>query len=95
MFSRPQTDNIAIYTGCTACVALITETEVYCANAGDSRCVLSNGGKAIEMSYDHKPNNTLEKLRIEKAGGYVEDNRVNGVIGLSRAFGDLEYKQEK
>jgi protein phosphatase 2C family protein 2/3 len=47
------------------------------------------------MSHDHKPTNTLEKMRIEKAGGYVEDNRVNGVIALSRAFGDLEYKQEK
>ena len=44
-----------MYTGCTACVALITDTEIYCANAGDSRCVLSNSGKAIEMSIDHKP----------------------------------------
>lgn len=95
MFSRPQTDNLAIYTGCTACVVLITENEIYCANAGDSRCVLSKDGSAIEMSYDHKPNNTYERMRIEKAGGYVEDNRVNGVIALSRAFGDLEYKQEK
>jgi protein phosphatase 1G len=41
IFGRPETENIALYTGCTACVALITETEIYCANAGDSRCVLS------------------------------------------------------
>lgn len=95
MFGRPETDNIALYTGCTACVALITETEIYCANAGDSRCVLSNDGKAIEMSIDHKPDNVGEKARIEKAGGFVEENRVKGVLNLSRSLGDLEYKQDK
>lgn len=41
LFGRPETDNISLYTGCTACVCLITETEIICANAGDSRCVLS------------------------------------------------------
>ena len=76
-------------------MALITDTEIYCANAGDSRCVLSNDGKAIEMSVDHKPDNPSEKARIEKAGGFVEDNRVKGVLNLSRSLGDLEYKQEK
>jgi len=27
-----------------------------------------------------------------KAGGHVVDNRVNGVIALSRAMGDFDYK---
>ncbi len=75
-------------------MALITENEVYCANAGDSRCVLSNNGTAIEMSIDHKPDMPSEKSRIERAGGFVEDNRVKGVLNLSRSLGDLEYKQE-
>lgn len=95
MFGRPETDNIALHTGCTACVVLITETEIYCANAGDSRCVLSNDGKAIEMSVDHKPELPTEKARIEKAGGFVEENRVRGILNLSRSLGDLEYKQDK
>jgi serine/threonine protein phosphatase PrpC len=94
LFGRPETDNIALYTGCTACVALITDNEIICANAGDSRCVLSDNGKAIEMSIDHKPDNAGEKARIEKAGGFVEDNRVKGVLNLSRSLGDLEYKQD-
>jgi serine/threonine protein phosphatase PrpC len=83
-----------MYTGCTACVALVTETEIYCANAGDSRCVVSNSGKAIEMSIDHKPELPTEKARIERAGGFVEDNRVKGILNLSRSLGDLEYKQD-
>ena len=92
LFGRPETDNIALYTGCTACVAIITDTEIICANAGDSRCVLSETGKAIELSIDHKPDLSTEKARIEKAGGFVEDNRVKGVLNLSRSLGDLEYK---
>jgi serine/threonine protein phosphatase PrpC len=94
LFGRPESDNLALHTGCTACVALITDTEIYCANAGDSRCVLSVDGKAIEMSIDHKPEMASERARIEKAGGFVEENRVKGVLNLSRSLGDLEYKQD-
>lgn len=43
-------------SGCTATVALITPSEVYCCNAGDSRTVLSKGKMAIDLSVDHKPN---------------------------------------
>lgn len=33
-----------------------------------------------------------EKNRIYKAGGWVEFNRVNGNLALSRALGDFEFK---
>lgn len=62
--------------GCTACVALITKTEVYCANAGDTRCVIASKGKAKDLSHDHKPDNPNEKRRVERAGGVVEEGRV-------------------
>jgi len=41
--------------GCTATVALITQTEIYCANAGDSRTVMCERGHAVPLSVDHKP----------------------------------------
>ena len=32
-------------------------------------------------------------VRNEQAGGYVAEGRVNGSLNLSRALGDMEYKQ--
>ena len=78
--------------GTTANVLLITKTELYCANAGDSRCVLSKKGKSKDLSVDQKPDNPGEKRRIERANGFVEENRVNGMLALSRSLGDFEYK---
>lgn len=63
--------------GCTAVVALLTPTEIYIANAGDSWAVAClKNGTAKELSIDHKPDNPEEKKRIEEAGGFVEENRV-------------------
>lgn len=70
----------------------MTNTEIYCANAGDSRTVLCKKNKAKDLSEDHKPELPSERNRIEKANGYVEDKRVNGMLALSRALGDFEYK---
>ena len=96
MFGRPS-DDIAHNAGCTACSAIITPTEIYVGNSGDSRAVLAkrlpgDSFVAHDLSIDHKPDLEEEKKRIEKAGGYVEDNRVKGSINLSRSLGDLEYK---
>uniref|UniRef100_A0A2A4JWY8 protein-serine/threonine phosphatase n=1 Tax=Heliothis virescens TaxID=7102 RepID=A0A2A4JWY8_HELVI len=83
-------------SGCTAVVALLRGNELYVANAGDSRCIICREGKAIDMSIDHKPEDTPELERINKAGGKVSnDGRINGGLNLSRAIGDHSYKQNK
>lgn len=83
-------------SGCTACVALLQGKRLIVANAGDSRCILARAGKAVELSFDHKPEDDSEKQRIEKAGGKVtSDGRVNGGLNLSRAIGDHVYKRNK
>lgn len=88
-----------IQAGCTAVVALVKGNRVYVANAGDSRAVLSRQGKAIPLSFDHKPSHPTERKRIESAGGFVSNlggmSRVNGNLNLSRAIGDLKYKANK
>uniref|UniRef100_A0A0G4I595 PPM-type phosphatase domain-containing protein n=1 Tax=Chromera velia CCMP2878 TaxID=1169474 RepID=A0A0G4I595_9ALVE len=82
--------------GATAVVAVVLggkHRRLIVANAGDSRCVLSRGGKAIAMSEDHKPDNESESARIHAAGGAVVNGRVDGNLNLSRSLGDLFYKQ--
>lgn len=86
---------LAVQAGCTCTVGLVTRTEVYVANSGDTRCVIASKGKAKDLSNDHKPDLPNEKRRIQRAGGFVEEGRVNGVIAISRAIGDWEYKNQQ
>ena len=82
-------EKIAHRAGTTAVVLLMTKHTYYVANIGDSRAVLSRGGQVVPLSFDHKPDLTEERNRIEKAGGFVKEGRVNGTLSLSRSFGDF------
>jgi len=80
--------------GCTANVVLLVNNDIYVANAGDSRTILfSHDSEIHALSKDHKPELESERQRIQKAGGYVSQGRVNDNLNLSRAIGDLEYKR--
>ena len=82
------------FAGCTANVVLIVGKSYYVANAGDSRAIIYNSdGEFTPLSVDHKPDMEGEKKRIQNAGGYVSEGRVNDNLNLSRALGDLEYKK--
>ncbi|KAG7343758.1 serinethreonine phosphatase [Nitzschia inconspicua] len=77
---------------------------ILAANIGDSRAVLCRKDTAWDLTRDHKPNDPIEKQRIESIGGSViwcgdvdfyghpiEERgiyRVNGILALSRAIGD-------
>uniref|UniRef100_A0A915P9E0 protein-serine/threonine phosphatase n=1 Tax=Meloidogyne floridensis TaxID=298350 RepID=A0A915P9E0_9BILA len=54
-----------------------------------------SGSLAVPLSIDHKPSNEEESKRIFAAGGWVEFNRVNGNLALSRALGDFAFKTNK
>ncbi|EHB08254.1 Protein phosphatase 1G [Heterocephalus glaber] len=83
-------------SGTTAVVALIRGKQLIVANAGDSRCMVSEAGKALDMFYDHKPEDEVELARAKNAGSKVTmDGRVNGGLNLSRAIGDHFYKRNK
>ena len=81
--------------GTTAVITVLKGSKIYCGNVGDSRSVASVRGVVEQLSYDHKPSNELEARRIAAAGGFVEFNRVNGNLALSRALGDFVFKKNE
>ena len=81
--------------GCTALCAHIEKGIVTIANAGDSRAVISCAGKAKALSKDHKPNDPIERKRIEQLGGHVIHYgcyRLQGILAISRALGDKQLE---
>ncbi|KAF5960678.1 hypothetical protein HYC85_001887 [Camellia sinensis] len=82
-------------SGTTALTCLILGRTMLIANAGDSRAVLGKRGRAIELSKDHKPNCTSERVRIEKLGGVIYDGYLNGQLSVARALGDWHLKGPK
>lgn len=81
--------------GSTAVVAVLSPEHIIVANCGDSRAVLSRGGRAIPLSVDHKPDRSDELARIEAAGGrviFLNGARVEGILAMSRAIGDKYLK---
>jgi len=66
---------------------------LYCANVGDSRCLLISDDKVNRISYDHKCEDQNERERIKNAGGFVQNGRLMGIINLSRSIGDLDLKK--
>ncbi|KAF4716354.1 hypothetical protein FOZ63_029843 [Perkinsus olseni] len=85
--------------GCTAAAChVVYNKAITVANAGDSRVVLCRGNKAgtkaVPLTEDHKPDLEEEAERIHNAGGIVMQGRVNGNLNLTRAIGDLGYKQD-
>lgn len=64
--------------------------------AGDSRAVISQSGKAIDLTRDHKPHEPAERERIESSGGFVcTEGLLNGELGVARAIGDYHLPELK
>jgi serine/threonine protein kinase/serine/threonine protein phosphatase PrpC len=63
------------------------------AHVGDCRLVLGKrDGRAVDLTRDHRLTLETERERVLQLGGRVVNNRVNGVMAITRAFGDLEFK---
>ncbi|XP_031270129.1 probable protein phosphatase 2C 27 isoform X3 [Pistacia vera] len=94
-YAFADSSSLDISSGTTALTALVFGRNLIIANAGDCRAVLGRRGRAIEMSKDHKPNCTSERLRIEELGGVVYDGYLNGQLSVARAIGDWHMKNPK
>mmetsp|Transcript_825 Transcript_825/g.2499 ORF Transcript_825/g.2499 Transcript_825/m.2499 type:complete len:237 (-) Transcript_825:1715-2425(-) len=84
-------------TGSTATCILARPDKIIVANVGDSRAVLCRGGKAVDLSTEHRAYGKgkivkSETKRIESVGGWVKNGRVMDMLAVTRAFGDAEFK---
>lgn len=79
--------------GSTASIVLVTPVNIIFINLGDSRAIKIEGGNNPRLTFSTNLHNALEEVeRIQKAGGYILDKRLNGIYLPSRAFGDFDCK---
>jgi serine/threonine protein phosphatase PrpC len=92
------------YMGSTAVMVLVCKEKdyispltsrkvLYCANVGDSRCVLVSNFGVKRLSYDHKASDVQEINRVNGSGGVIFNGRVFGQLIITRAFGDHSLKR--
>lgn len=86
---------IAKHMGTTANVVLIDDNYIYCANIGDSMAVMYKNKQAIKLNVEHKPSLLSEQERVLRSGMRIINNRIQGRLNLTRAFGDLYFKDSK
>ena len=67
-------------------IILIINDICYTINLGDSRALYSynSGNKFYQLSRDHKPNDPIERERVEKAGGKVYKDEFVNIKGEKR-----------
>ena len=80
-------------TGNTATIVFIHNKLLYCANVGDSSCCII--GKTNEfLTVNHKCSNKSEIKRIEKEGGQIIEDRLGGILCITRGLGDFDLKKK-
>ena len=85
------------WSGSTGTVCLVSRSLIVCSNVGDSKAVLCRQGKPIDLSDDHRPvslsaSGRSEIKRVNESGAWISQSRVCGILAVSRAFGDYEFK---
>jgi len=85
------------WSGSTATVVFLSSSHILTANVGDSRAVLGRKNRTIDLSNDHRPVSSTkagrsEINRIAACGGWISQMRVCGILAVTRAFGDYEFK---
>ena len=86
---------IAYDMGTTANIMLIKNNTIYIANVGDSLSVMYKDKRAFNLNREHQIVIESEKERVIKSGATVNGYRINGMLNLTRAIGDLRFKMNK
>ncbi|KAG7400879.1 hypothetical protein PHYBOEH_004091 [Phytophthora boehmeriae] len=79
-------------SGSTAVSVVVKGSTAIVSSVGDSQVVLSTAGRATDMCIAHTPELSSERERILAAKGQISKGRIYGMLGVSRAFGDNDFK---
>jgi serine/threonine protein phosphatase PrpC len=83
---------VASEMGTTANILLIKNGVIYIANVGDSLSVMYKHKIAYNLNREHQTIIEEEKNRVLKSGANIIGYRINGMLNLTRAIGDLRFK---
>lgn len=88
-----------LYQGSTCTMTLIIpidelHVKLCIVNLGDSKTCLYKNNALVFQTIDHNPWSAPEKRRIEACGGRVTNHRIDGILAVSRAFGDFYLKTD-
>lgn len=82
-------------SGSTSLSVLVRGRDAVVACVGDSQAVVCTNGTARTLSVLHSPDAEGELERITAAKGVVVKGRIFGLLGVSRAFGDNDFKTSR
>jgi serine/threonine protein phosphatase PrpC len=91
-FKTSYDNYVARDMGTTANIMLIKNGVIYIANVGDSLSVMYKNKKAYNLNREHQVIIESEKERVLKSGANIVGYRINGMLNLTRAIGDLQFK---
>lgn len=75
-------------------VIIVSDEKIYSYNIGDVRAVMIYpDGKVERISHDHRAADPQEAKNIVSRGGFVRDDRLNGILEISRTLGDGNLKK--
>lgn len=75
-------------------VILVSNDKIYSYNIGDVRAIIVYpDGKVQRLSHDHRACDPKEEKIIRSYGGFVLNDRLQGVLEISRTLGDGEFKR--
>lgn len=84
------------YYGTTLLFVMLLDTALYVVNIGNSRALLASHAPSFQvLTTDHDCTNPDEVARVQAAGGFFHDGKVNDLIRVTRSIGDLELKGRK
>lgn len=68
-----------------------SDNKVHIIWIGDSKAYSNNRG-VYHVTHQHRPTDCSERERIESAGNKIINEKINGIIGVSRSLGDAFLK---